>query len=75
MFKRDYPRLLKADMEKVSSSLAVLVEKFGISPRRKFENKNLLAEDFPLFPCLQLGLEALAELCKNNCPRLGDGDG
>ena len=45
-------------MEKVSSSLAGLAEKsrkrleFGISPRRKFENANLLAEDFPLFPCL-----------------------
>ena len=24
----------------------------GISPRRKFENANLLAENFPLFPCL-----------------------
>ena len=26
--------------------------KFGISPRRRFENANLLAEDFPLFPCV-----------------------
>ena len=26
--------------------------KFGILSRRKFENANLLAEDFPLFPCL-----------------------
>ena len=47
-------------MEKVSSSIAVLAEKsrkgltFGISPRRKIENSNLLAEDFPLFPCLQM---------------------
>ena len=24
---------------------------FGISPTRKFENANLLAEEFPLFPC------------------------
>ena len=49
---------LGADMEKVSSSLAGLAEnpekrlKFGISPRQKFENANLLAEHFPLFPCL-----------------------
>ena len=48
-------------MEKVSGSLAVLAEKskkrlkFGISPWRKFENANLLAEDFPLFPCLGWG--------------------
>ena len=35
-------------MEKVSSSLAVLVEK----SRKKAENANLLAEAFPLFPCL-----------------------
>ena len=47
-------------MEIVSSSLAVLAEKsrkrlkFGLSLRRKFENANLLAEDFPLFPCLDL---------------------
>ena len=46
------------DKEKVSSNLAVLAEKsrkrlrFGILPRRKFENVNLLAEDLPLFPCL-----------------------
>ena len=52
-------------MEKVSSSLAVLAEnpekrlKFGISPRRKFENANLLAEDFPLFPCLTPGAARL----------------
>ena len=45
-------------MKKVSSSLEVLAEKsrkkvkFGISPRRKFENANLMAEDFSLFPCL-----------------------
>ena len=48
-----------SDME-VSSSLAGIAEKsrkmleFGISLRRKFENANLLAEDFPLFPCLQI---------------------
>ena len=46
------------DIKKVSSSLAVRLiksrkrHKFGISLRRKFENSNLLAEDFPLFPCL-----------------------
>ena len=46
------------DMKKVSSSLAVRLiksrkrHKFRISLRRKFENSNLLAEDFPLFPCL-----------------------
>ena len=28
--------------------------KFGISPLRKFENAYLLAEDFSLFPCLQV---------------------
>ena len=50
---------LGTDMEKVSNSLAVLAEKskkrlkFGISHRRKFENANLLAEDVPLFLCLQ----------------------
>ena len=45
-------------MEKVSSSLAVLAEKrlkFGISPGPKFENANLMAEAFPLFPCLVIG--------------------
>ena len=48
------------DMEKVSRSLAVLADKsrkrikFGISPRLKFENANLLGEDFPLFPCLHI---------------------
>ena len=47
------------DIEKVSSSLAVRLiksRKKGINLefhlRRKFENSNLLAEDFPLFPCL-----------------------
>ena len=45
-------------MDKMSSSLAGLAEKsrkrleFGTSLRRKFENANLLAEDFSLFSCL-----------------------
>ena len=57
-------------MEKVFSNLAVLVEKsrkmlkFGISPWRKFENANLLAEDFPLFPCLEV---AKSEYAFKNC--------
>ena len=53
-----YGRKLHTDMEKVSSNLAVLAEnpekglEFGISPRRIFENANLLEEDFRFFPCL-----------------------
>ena len=34
--------------------------KFGISPWRKFENENLLAEDFPLFLCLTDHLQEFA---------------
>ena len=58
-------------MEKLSSSLAVLAEnyrkrlKFRISPLRKFENGNLLAEDFSLFPCLPWLIKStLSNSCK-----------
>ena len=60
-------------MEKLSSSLAVLAEKsrkrlkFGISPRRTFENANLLAEDFPLFSCMRAGGIPLSSNVSINC--------
>ena len=53
-----YGNIKLSDMEKLSSSLMLVPEnpekrpKFGISPLQKFDNANLLAEDFSLFLCL-----------------------